>query len=231
MEIIARIKTPFPEKFGIPRQSGLIAGVPGTIIFEPKYRQPEAFKGLSGFSHLWILWDFSLAHREEFAATVSPPRLGGKEKIGVFASRSPFRPNPIGMSVVKIEKIREDEKYGIVIDVSGVDMLKDTPVYDIKPYIPYSDMIPDAKDGFVGERPFKKLKVIIPDEISKKIPAGDIEIIKGLISLDPRTRYINDESRIWGMAYNEMNIRFKVSGDTAVITQADQLSLDSDITL
>ena len=148
MEYIARIHTPFPEKFGIPRQSGLAANAKGTIAFEPKFRNPDAVKGIEEFSHLWLLWEFSRAKQDTFHATVAPPRLGGKEKKGVFATRSPFRPNSIGLSCVKLEEVRIDENDGPILVVSGVDLLDGTPIYDIKPYLPYADAYPDAKGGF-----------------------------------------------------------------------------------
>ncbi len=221
---IAEIRTDFKEKFGIPRQSGLVKNARGYIVFKPEYRQPEAFKGLDGYSHIWLIWDFSKSHRDEFAATVAPPRLKGKEKMGVFATRSPFRPNNLGLSVVKLEEIKEDEKDGIVLVVSGVDLLDGTPIYDIKPYIPYADKIEDANGGFTDEVPFDRLDVTDPDGLLDKIDEDIANDLKELISLDPRTSYIDDEERIWGMAYGGYNIRFIIKNETAKVVEIEKLT-------
>ena len=170
MEYIARIHTLFPEKFGIPRQSGLAANAKGTIVFEPKFRNPDAVKGIEEFSHLWLLWEFSRARQETFHATVAPPRLGGKERKGVFATRSPFRPNSIGLSCVKLEKVRIDENDGPLLVVSGVDLLDGTPIYDIKPYLPYADAHPDAKGGFADSHQSDRVEVDFPSELLSRIP-------------------------------------------------------------
>ena len=215
MEIreIARIRTGFPEKFGIPRQSGLAEDAKGTIVFVPEYRHPDALRGLLSYSHLWLIWDFSENHREGWSATVTPPRLGGKERVGVFATRSPFRPNPLGLSCVKLEEIRHTKEDGDVIIVSGVDLLDNTPIYDIKPYLPYADSHPDASGGFTEMTREHILQVEIPPELEDGLGTELKKTIRELLRLDPRTAFIKDESRIWGISYEEFNIRFTVEGD------------------
>lgn len=230
LEPIARIETVFPEKFGIPRQSGLMKQAMGRIVFFPKYRQPEAFRGLEGFSHLWLLWDFDLAHTQTWSATVRPPRLGGRKRVGVFATRSPFRPNPIGLSVVKLNEIRKDEKLGIVLEVSGVDMRSGTPIYDIKPYLPYADCVADATDGFAGAVKERNLTVsfdreAFSDPACKGLSSGGKEelkeAIRALLREDPRTRFIHDKDRIWGVAYGAYNIRFRVREEEATVIKIE----------
>ncbi len=240
IEPVAYIYTGFPEKFGIPRQSGLVEGAIGRIVFEAPYRHPDAIRGLEEYDRLWLIWDFSMNHRSGWNATVAPPRLGGKERVGVFASRSPFRPNPIGLSCVKLEYIDED---GSIV-VSGVDMLDKTPVYDIKPYLPYADSYPDAKGGFTERTRFHELEVDIPEELCTGISEDILSCIKGLLHQDPRTAYIHDDERIWGISYAGYNIRFTVSGDELKVTEikdidemkkdklkADAVFLDVDGTL
>lgn len=212
MKIIAHIYTDFPEKFGIPRQSGLVEGLRGKIIFEPEYRVAEAVRGLEEYSHLWILWKFSKAERENWSPTVRPPRLGGKKRMGVFATRSPFRPNPIGLSCVSLEGIEYDEVLGPVIYVSGVDMLNKTPIYDMKPYLSYCDSHPDAKCGFADEVKEHVLKVQCDEEILRGIDMRDQRNIFDLLKQDPRTAYLEDEQRVWGITYGRYNIKFVVSG-------------------
>lgn len=222
LRIIGRIHTDFPEKFGIPRQSGLVKGAMGTVIFEPEYRSREAFRGLEGYSHIWILWGFSEAERENWSATVKPPRLGGKKRMGVFATRSPFRPNPIGMSAVKLEEIVMDEKLGPVLRVSGVDMLDGTPVYDIKPYLPYADSYSEATEGFAGEVFEHRLEVVFPEELLIKVPEEHRESLKEILSQDPRTAYIDDEERIWGIAYGGVNVRFWVKENRVRVCEVEE---------
>jgi tRNA-Thr(GGU) m(6)t(6)A37 methyltransferase TsaA len=219
---IAKIDTDFPEKFGIPRQSGLVKGAKGTIVFEPEYRSAEAFRGLEGYSHIWVLWGFSEVKRQNWSATVKPPRLGGKKRMGVFATRSPFRPNPIGMSVVRLEEIRFDEKQGPMLTVSGVDMLSGTPIYDIKPYLPYADSYPEAADGFAGEVFDHSLEVLFPQELLEQIPVHLRESLTEILSQDPRTAFIEDESRIWGVAYAGYNIRFTVEKERLTVCEVDK---------
>lgn len=223
LKVIAKIHTDFPEKFGIPRQSGLVKGARGTIIFEPEYRSAEAFRGMEGYSHIWIIWGFSQAERSNWSATVKPPRLGGKKRMGVFATRSPFRPNPIGISVVKLEEILFDEKRGPALKVSGVDMLDGTPIYDIKPYLPYTDSHPEASDGFAGEVFDHALNVNFPAELLEKILPEHRESLIEILQQDPRTAFIEDESRIWGIAYAGFNIRFQVMGEKLTVCQVEAL--------
>ena len=214
-EPIAYIKTDFKEKFGIPRQSGRVASLKGEIVFLPKYRSPESLRGIEGFSHLWILFDFSLSHREEWSPTVRPPRLGGNERVGVFASRSPFRPNPIGMSVVRLEGIAHSDKNGDTLIVSGVDMLDGTPILDIKPYVP-NDLIPDAVCGYAEKTRYHRLNVICDDEIMEIVPEEKRRALIGCIEEDPRPAYRDDE-RVYGMSFAGFEVKFRISGDSAII--------------
>lgn len=225
MEIkqIAVIHTGFPEKFGIPRQSGLVREAQGLIEFLPEYRSKEALRGLEGYSHIWVLWEFSKAQKEHWAATVTPPRLGGKKRMGVFATRSPFRPNPIGMSVVKLEEIVEDEKKGMMLRVSGVDMLDQTPIFDIKPYLSYADSYPDARSGFAGDVFEHRLEVDFPESLLEKLPVSIRSAVIALLEQDPRTAFINDENRIWGLSYEGYNIRFTVSGNVLTVCEVTLL--------
>lgn len=210
MKIIARIRTDFSDKFGIPRQSGLVPSLRGKIVFEPPYRSPDALRGLEGFSHLWLIWEFSQAKRDSWSPTVRPPRLGGNARVGVFATRSPFRPNPIGLSCVKIEGIELDGPEGPEITVSGADMLNGTPIYDIKPYLPYADSHPEARDGFAGEKRDYGLRVRCPDALLSQIPAPHRKTVLALLAQDPRPSYQNDPDRVYGMAYAGMDVRFRV---------------------
>lgn len=217
MNIIAHIETGFPEKFGIPRQSGL-CGSPGRIVFTPKYRNPDAFRGIGEYSHLWILWKFSESVREEWSPTVRPPRLGGNRRVGVFATRSPFRPNPIGLSCVRLEQVRMEDE-GPVLYVSGVDMMDGTPIYDIKPYLPYVDSIPDARGGFTERVKDYHLKVECTQELRKKIPEQEYENLMDILSQDPRPSYQNDPERIYGMEYAGMEVRFRICDDRLIICE------------
>lgn len=218
MEIkpIAHIHTAFPEKFGVPRQSGLAKSLKGTIIFEKEYRNADALRGLEGFSHLWLIWEFSANRRTEgeWQPTVRPPRLGGNAHMGVFATRSPFRPNPLGLSCVKIAGIDLDGPDGPVIHVMGADLMDGTPIYDIKPYIKYADSRPEALCGYVDSLQERSLKVVLPTELSSRIMEKDI--IPSLIEtlqLDPRPSYHDDPEREYGMSFAGYNIRFKASHD------------------
>ncbi len=212
MRIIAKIHTEFPTKFGIPRQSGIIESLQGTIVFEPEYRNPEAVRGLEEFSHLWLIWEFSEAVRDTWSPTVRPPRLGGNTRKGVFATRSPFRPNPIGLSSVKLEKIEMDPKLGPILHVSGADLMDGTPIYDIKPYIAYTDSHPDAISGFAQKPAEYLLEVSIPDELLDKIPETQRESLISVLAHDPRPQYQDDPERIYGMAFAGWEIKFKVKG-------------------
>lgn len=223
MKKIAYIKSDFKEKFGIPRQSGIVASK-AVIIMEPEYRNEHAFKGIEGFSYLWLIWEFSKAVRDNWSPTVLPPRLGGKTHVGVFATRSPFRPNPIGLSSVRLDKYEIDEEYGPVLYVSGADLMDGTPIYDIKPYLAYTDSHPGADMGFAGKIDDYRLEVIIPDNLSEKLPKAQIEIIKKILAEDPRPSYQNDPKRRYGMSYGGYDIRFHVAGKT--LTVCEVISLD-----
>ena len=208
---IAYIRTEFPEKFGIPRQSGLADNLRARIIFEPEYRNQDAVRGLEGFSHIWLIWEFSANRRSCWQPTVRPPRLGGNEHMGVFATRSPFRPNPLGLSCVKLERIDMDDREGPVIHVRGADMMDGTPIYDIKPYIKYADSRPYAVCGYVDTLPERTLKVVLHEEYSSLIE--DKTLIPALVetlSLDPRPSYHDDPERVYGLSFADLNVRFKV---------------------
>lgn len=210
MKKIARIETDFREKFGIPRQAGLVPQLRGRIVFEPEYRDPNAFKGLEEFSHIWLLWEFSEAVRDTWSPTVLPPRLGGKTHMGVFATRSPFRPNPIGLSCVKLEKVEMDPKEGPVLYVAGADLMNGTPIYDIKPYLAYTDSHPDAVCGFADRVREYELEVEFPEEFLCRIPEEHRAAAIALLAQDPRPSYQNDPDRRYGMAYAGYDIRFHV---------------------
>ncbi len=218
MKPIAYIETGFKDKFGIPRQSGLAKGMDGKIVFEKEYNIPDAFKGLEDFSHIWIIWGFSEIDKE-WSPTVRPPKLGGNKRIGVFATRSPFRPNHIGLSSVKLDKIDYNDKDGVVLYVSGADMVSGTPIYDIKPYLPYVDCHSDAKGGFTEEVSLDKLSVVCDIEIRKNIPLDMMEDIMDILSVDPRPSYHNDPERVYGMFYKNYNIKFKVDNDILTICE------------
>lgn len=217
MEYIARIHTQFPEKFGIPRQSGLVPDALGEIIFEPQFRSPDAVKGIDEFSHLWLLWDFSRAKQKEFHATVAPPRLGGKERRGVFATRSPFRPNSIGLSCVKLQDVRIDETLGPILTVSGVDLLDGTPLYDIKPYLPYADARPEASGGFAESYQDVRIPVIFPEELLIKLPPELRRTVVDVLAQDPRAAYNKKPDYVYGMAFADYDIRFVVSEGKIVV--------------
>ncbi len=209
MKVIAYIYTDFPEKFGIPRQSGLVPELKGTIVFEPEYRSPEAVKGLEGFNYIWLLWQFEGVEREKWSATVKPPRLGGNKHVGVFATRSPFRPNPIGLSSVRLERIEMTDK-GPVLHVAGIDLRDKTPIYDIKPYLPYADCHMDAREGFAGEVKDYHLEVNFPKELLMKIPEEKQEALIEVLKQDPRPSYHSDANRQYGVSFAGFDVRFKV---------------------
>lgn len=217
MKIIAKIKTDMPDKFGVPRQSGIVEELTGKIIFEPEYRVREAVRGLEEFSHLWIIWQFSENLRSSWSPTVRPPRLGGEIRKGVFATRSPFRPNPIGLSCVKIEKIEFTKELGPVISVSGVDMTDDTPIYDIKPYITYTDSRPDAKQSFAGDFIDYGLKVDFPEKLLSLIPDEKQAGIIGILRHDPRPAYQDSPDRVYGVRYLGFDVHFKVKDNMLTV--------------
>ena len=219
MKVIARIHTDFPTKFGIPRQSGIIASLQGRIVFEPEYRNPEAVRGLEDFSYIWLLWEFSKAVRDTWSPTVRPPRLGGNVRKGVFATRSPFRPNPIGLSSVRLEKVDLDPKLGPVLYVSGVDLMDGTPIYDIKPYITYTDSHPDAVSGFASTPAEYLLEVDFPDNLLQKVPEIQRESLIEVLAHDPRPQYQDDPERVYGMAFSGMEVKFKVEGIQLIVLE------------
>ena len=210
MKTIARIHTDFPTKFGIPRQSGIIASLQATIVFEPEYRNPDAVRGLEDFSHIWLLWQFSEAVRDNWSPTVRPPRLGGNVRKGVFATRSPFRPNPIGLSSVKLEKVEIDPKFGPILHVSGADLMDGTPIYDIKPYIAYTDSHPEAVSGFATTPAEFLLEVVFPESLLQKVPESQRKSLTDVLAHDPRPQYQDDPDRVYGMAFGGMEVKFKV---------------------
>ncbi len=209
---IARIHTDFPTKFGIPRQSGLVKELQGRVVFEPEYRNPEAVRGLEDFSHIWLIWEFSKAKRDGWSPTVRPPRLGGNIRKGVFATRSPFRPNPIGLSVVKLERVEIHKELGPILHVSGADLMNGTPIFDIKPYIPYADCIPDAKGGFTDDVENSLLEVNFPAELLYFIPQEKQKALLQILALDPRPSYQDDEERVYGLEFAGWDVRFRVKG-------------------
>lgn len=221
LKIIAHIRTDFDTKFGIPRQSGLVKGLKGEIVFEPEFRNIEAFRGLEGYSHIWLLWDFSLAHREDdgWSPTVRPPRLGGNRRMGVWATRSPFRPNNIGLSSVRLLDIQLHTPQGPKLIVEGADLMDGTPIYDIKPYLPFTDSHPDATGGFAEEqfRTFTPMSVIVPDSMRSTFSDEQIDTIKELLAADPRPHYHNEEERIYTMSYADKEIRFRVTNNIIII--------------
>ena len=222
MRVIATIRNDFPTKFGLPRQSGLVEGLRSMVVFEPEFRVPEALRGLEGFSHLWLIWQFHRAQREEWSPTVRPPRLGGNTRVGVFATRSPFRPNPIGLSCVRLEEIRRVEGLGQVLVVSGADMMDGTPVLDIKPYLPYADCHPEARGGFAQEAWREPLRVSIAPELLAQVPQDRREALLGVLGQDPRPAYQHDPERVYGFAYAGLEVRFRVAGDTLEVTEIQQ---------
>jgi tRNA-Thr(GGU) m(6)t(6)A37 methyltransferase TsaA len=218
MKVIAKIRTDFKEKFGIPRQSGLVDSLRARIVFEPEYRVREALRGIEDFSHLWLIWEFSEAKRDTWSPTVRPPRLGGNKRMGVFATRSPFRPNPVGLSSVRLIGIEHTDTEGDVLIVSGADLMDGTPIYDIKPYLPFTDCHTDARGGFADEKKEYSAEVIIPDHVASRIPEGRINEIRELLREDPRPSYRDDESREYGMSYAGLEISFKATGSTLEVT-------------
>lgn len=211
MQPIAKIYTDFPEKFGLPRQSGLIKGLRGKIVFEPEYRDISAVRGLEEYSHIWLLWEFS-GFGGNWSPTVRPPRLGGNKRIGVFATRSPNRPNPIGLSAVRLEKISLDKKLGAVLEVSGIDMMNGTSIYDIKPYLSFADSYPEAVCGFAAEKFAEKAAVEIPESIANTLDAETLLQLREILEEDPRPHYQNDPDRIYGFTFKGMQIRFCAKG-------------------
>ena len=222
MKHIAIIHSDFPTKFGIPRQSGIVKSLQAKIIFEPEYRNIDAVRGLEGYSYIWLIWEFSGNIRDGWSPTVRPPRLGGNARMGVFATRSPFRPNPIGLSSVKLEGIDYDNELGPVLRVSGVDLMDGTPIYDIKPYLPYTDSHPEALGGFSDDTKDYELEVEFPDKLLSIIPEELREGLFGVLSQDPRPAYQNDSERIYGFEFGEYNIKFIVDGERLSVCQVEK---------
>ena len=218
MKIIARIRTELPEKFGVPRQSGLVPQLRGRVIFEPEYRNPDAVRGLEDFSHIWLIWQFSRAVREGWSPTVRPPRLGGNRRMGVFATRSPFRPNALGLSSVRLDRVELDPALGPVLHVSGADLMDGTPIFDIKPYVAYADCHPEATEGFTGQVEMQELTVTIPPEQLSRFPADKRDALIGVLAQDPRPRYQADASRVYGLEFGGYEIKFRVDSQTLTVT-------------
>lgn len=216
---IARIHTQFPEKFGIPRQSGLVEELTARVVFEQEFRIPEAFRGLEGFSHLWLLWQFT--ESRGWSPTVRPPRLGGNQRMGVFATRSPFRPNPIGLSCVRLEKIEHHPQYGPVLWVAGADLMDGSPIYDIKPYIPYADCRPEAAGGFASQPKEPTLRVECPPELLARVPEPLREALLGVLAQDPRPQYQHRPDRVYGLSFGGLEIKFTVEEDCLTVRQVE----------
>ena len=223
MEIrpIAHIRSDFAEKFGIPRQSGLVESLEARVVFTPEFRNPDALRGIEGFSHLWLIWEFSRAKREGFSPTVRPPRLGGNTRLGVFATRSPFRPNPLGLSCVRLLGVEETAREGTVLRVAGADLLDGTPIYDIKPYLPYADCKPEASGGFAPQRG-EALAVDFPAELLSRVPEDKRDALTGVLAQDPRPHYQSDPQRIYGMAFAGLEVRFRVADGAVYVVEVTE---------
>ena len=221
MKIIAKIYTEFDEKFGIPRQSGLVKETVGRIVFEPEYRTPEAFRGIEGYSHLWLIWQFSKAVRDTWSPTVRPPRLGGNKRMGVFATRSPYRPNPIGLSSVRLIEVKETKDEGTVLIVGGADLLSGTPIYDVKPYLAFTDSHPDAIGGFADEVVDYKIEVEICEDVARKLSKAEVEKLVAILEQDPRPSYKADDERSYGMKFEGKEITFKYEESKLIVTDIE----------
>lgn len=219
MRVIARIHSDFSTKFGVPRQSGLVDALESTVVFEPEYRNPDALRGLEDFSHLWLVWVFDKAVRRDWSPTVRPPRLGGNRRMGVFATRSPFRPNPIALSSVKLAGIEQTAEQGPVLHILGADLMDGTPILDIKPYIPYADAHPEALGGFAAVPAGETLEVLIPPDMLEKIPPERREALRGVLAQDPRPHYQDDPERIYGFGFAGMEVKFSVEGTCLTVRE------------
>lgn len=222
MKIIGHIQSDFTTKFGIPRQSGIVKEIRGKIILEKEYRVAEAFRELEGFSHIWLIWQFSEAVRDNWRPTVRPPMLGGNTRVGVFATRSPYRPNSIGLSAVRLERIEYTADLGPVLHVSGADLMNGTPIYDIKPYLPFADSIPDATDGFAGKAVREKLTVDFPEHLREIIPAKKLDALIAVLADDPRPTYIDDPERVYGLTFGGYEIKFTVRSNTLTVIKTEK---------
>ena len=223
IEPIAKMRSDFPTKFGIPRQSNLVDTLESTIVFEPKYRNPDALRGIEGYSHLWLIWQFSEAVRQDWSPTVRPPRLGGNTRIGVFATRSPFRPNNLGLSCVKLLGIEHTQTEGTVLHVSGADLMNGTPIFDIKPYVPYSDCFKDATGGFTDTADSFILDVDFPAPLLTRLPENKRQAAVDVLSHDPRPSYERNPDRLYGLSFAGFNIRFTVKNDTLTVCDVSEL--------
>ena len=220
IKTIARLRCDLPDKFGLPRQSGIVEALEGRIVFEPEYRNPDALRGIEGFSHLWLIWQFSEAVRGGFSPTVRPPRLGGNTRMGVFATRSPFRPNALGLSCVRLLAVESDPELGPVLRVGGADLMDGTPIYDIKPYLPYADCKTGARAGFAPD-PGATLTVVFAPGTEEKIPAEKREALRGVLANDPRPRYQNDPERMYGLSFAGRNVKFRVADQVLTVEEIE----------
>ena len=218
LDVIARIRSDFKEKFGIPRQSGIVDELRAKIVFEPKYRNADALRGIEGFSHLWLIWQFSENIRQDWSPTVRPPRLGGNTRMGVFATRSPFRPNNLGLSCVRLVSVEKSDEQGTYLVVAGADLMDGTPIYDIKPYLPYSDAHPDAAGGFAPD-PGKKLRVEYEEELAEKVPEDKRAALTGILAADPRPSYQHDPERVYNLDFAGLEVKFTVDGEILKVHQ------------
>ena len=219
MQIIARIHTDFPTKFGVPRQSGLASALESTIVFEPEFRNPDALRGIEDFSHIWLIWQFDRALREGWSPTVLPPKLGGKTRVGVFATHSPFRPNSIGLSSVRLTGVELQTKDGPILHVAGADLVDGTPIFDIKPYLPYADAHPDAIDGFEGKRHAEPLRVVFPPELEAQIPPEKREGLRQALACGPIPGYQHDPTRRYGFNFCGRDVRFTIEDGTLTVVE------------
>ena len=219
IQAIARMKSDFPTKFGIPRQSGLVEELRSTIVFEPDFRNPDALRGIEGYSHLWLIWQFSEAVRKDWSPTVRPPRLGGNTRMGVFATRSPFRPNSLGLSCVRLLEVEQATNFGTVLHVGGADLMDGTPIFDIKPYIAYGDAHPEALGGFTDHAGNFLLHVTFPDNLLNRIPHDKRQALLGVLSHDPRPSYQRSSDRVYGLSFAGLNIRFRVDGENLFVLE------------
>ncbi len=219
LRTIARIQTEFPEKFGVPRQSGLVEELRGRVVFEPEFRSSDALRGIEGFSHIWLIWGFHKALRSDWSPTVRPPRLGGNTRMGVFATRSPFRPNPLGLSCVKLTGVELRTSQGPVLHVGGADLVDGTPIYDIKPYLPYADCRPEAVGGFASARPEGELRVDFPTRWLSQVPAAKRAALTAVLAQDPRPSYQEDPQRVYGLTFGGVEVRFQVAGDVLTVVE------------
>ena len=217
---IAHIESDFPEKFGIPRQAGVVEELRGRVVFDGEYRSDEALRGIEGFSHLWLIWQFSENVRDDFSPTVRPPRLGGNTRLGVFATRSPFRPNALGLSCVRLLGLEKTEDKGTVLLVAGADLMDGTPIFDVKPYLPYADCHPDAAGGFAPD-PGERLEVVFPAAALEKVPPDKREALRGVLENDPRPRYHSDPGRLYAMSFASLTVRFRVAGGTLTVESVE----------